>query len=117
MSYLYDNGSIIYRKDSLYTKTNMNTSRYRYGKWYGADTEHSWYDVYMLEKQAVIVMLWYNKTTSYLTSIWTAVQPEHQQFVTYMLEKQAVMVMLWYNETSHTQHQYRRRYNWNTSSS
>ena len=54
----------------------------------------------MLKKQAVMVMLWYDKTTLYPTSIWTAVQLEHQQFVTYLLEKQAVMVMLWYDETT-----------------
>ena len=51
----------------------------------------------LLEKQAVMVMVWYNKTTLYPTSIWMlewmAVQLEHQQFVTYMLEKQAVIDM------------------------
>ena len=38
MSYLYDNRSIIHRKDSLYTKTNTNTYRYKYGRWYSANT-------------------------------------------------------------------------------
>ncbi|SLM36910.1 gag polymerase env [Lasallia pustulata] len=54
---------------------------------------------YLLEKQAVMVMLRYDETTSYPTSIWTAVRLEHQQSVTYLLEKQAVMVMLRYDET------------------
>ncbi|SLM36296.1 gag polymerase env [Lasallia pustulata] len=55
---------------------------------------------YMLEKQALMVMLWYDKTTSYPTSIWTTVRLEHQQSITYMLEKQALMVMLWYDKTT-----------------
>ena len=35
--------------------------------------EYQQFVTYMLEKQAVMVMLWYDETTSYPTSIWTAV--------------------------------------------
>ncbi|SLM34531.1 gag polymerase env [Lasallia pustulata] len=62
--------------------------------------EHQQSVTYLLEKQAVMVMLWYNETTLYPTSIWMAVRLEHQQSITYLLEKQAIMVMLWYDETT-----------------
>ncbi|SLM35375.1 Ankyrin repeat-containing domain [Lasallia pustulata] len=62
--------------------------------------EHQQSVTYLLEKQAVMVMLRYDETTSYPTSIWTAVRLEHQQSITYLLEKQAVMVRLRYDETT-----------------
>ncbi|KAA6407317.1 MAG: Concanavalin A-like lectin glucanase [Lasallia pustulata] len=76
------------------------TTSYPTSIWTAVRLEHQQSVTYLLEKQAVMVMLRYNETTLYPTSIWTAVRLEHQQSVTYLLEKQAVMVMLRYDETT-----------------
>ena len=45
----------------------------------------------MLEKQAVMVILWYNETTSYPNTNMDGGMPGTPAAVTYMLKKQAVM--------------------------